>query len=143
MQSVIENKCLNYPFVCLRRCILMAAVPNWRIWAGGSIKLALPPKCMFVSDLMPAICSGSDNKELFLTSRDCSCDSLSIVFNPSNALFDMSKTVSAVILCKLLGILDNKQSRKTNSLKYQQIGCRVYEAALKYDQGCTILDTFK
>ena len=107
----------TYPFVCLRRYFLMPAAPNATIWDGGSIKLALPFMRMVVSNFIPPICTGSDNKALLLTSSEISCDSLSIVFNPSSELFDMLRAVKPVMLCKLLGILDNKQSHKTNSVK--------------------------
>ena len=134
---------MTHPLVCLRRCFLIPAAPSATIWAGGSIKPVLPSSCMVVNNFMPAICSGSDNKELFLTSNEISCDSLSIEFNPINELSDTSKTVNPVMVCKLLGILDNRHSRNTNSVKYQQSGWTVYEAALKYDQGWTVLETFK
>jgi hypothetical protein len=52
---------------------------------------------MDVNNFMLAICSGSDNKELFLTSNEISCDSLSIEFNPINELFDTSKTGTRAI----------------------------------------------
>jgi hypothetical protein len=122
IHSQNKNIYSTHPFVCLMRCFLIAFAPKATIWAGGSIKLMLPSSCMLISDFMPAICSGRDSKELFLASSERRFVNLSIVFKPSKELFATFNAVNPVMLCKLLGILDNKHSHNTNSVKCQQIG---------------------